>query len=93
MVAAKAGVDTLEHVVVNRDEMFAAMREKGVILVPTLGVPTLGVLEKLQPPEKFWDLITEECQHSCMGHEGQDGVCTAVAPGLSAMAITRGRWS
>lgn len=55
LIAVKAGVDTLEHVVVNGDEeVFAAMKEKGVILVPTL-----GVLEKLQPPEKFLEIMTK----------------------------------
>lgn len=55
LIAVRAGVDTLEHVVVNGDEeVFAAMREKGVILVPTL-----SVLEKLQPAPKFEDILNK----------------------------------
>lgn len=53
LLAVRAGVDTLEHVVVNGDEeVFAAMKEKGVILVPTL-----SVLEKLQPAEKLTEIL------------------------------------
>lgn len=53
LIAVRAGVHTLEHVVVNGDEeVFTAMKEKGVILLPTL-----SVLEKLQPPEKFQDIL------------------------------------
>lgn len=53
LIAVRAGVDTLEHVVVNGDEeVFAAMKEKGVILVPTL-----AVLEKLQPMAKFEEIL------------------------------------
>jgi imidazolonepropionase-like amidohydrolase len=53
MMAVKAGVTTIEHAIAEADdELFVAMREKGCILVPTL-----AILERLSPPQRFREVI------------------------------------
>lgn len=78
MMAARAGVTTVEHGIMPSDEALAVMKEKGTIFVPTLAV--LDLYRKEAGEELFWKVVGQTKKAFDMGVRVATGGDTGAFP-------------